>query len=60
MNQLAISRSKQAEKKTRRPLVLAALVISMFMTAIEMTIISTAMPSIVGELGGFSLYSWVF
>ncbi|WP_235958865.1 MDR family MFS transporter [Paenibacillus silvestris] len=41
-------------------MVLAALVLAMFMSAIEMTIISTAMPSIVGELGGFSLYSWVF
>ncbi|WP_274651449.1 MDR family MFS transporter [Paenibacillus humicola] len=60
MNQLAIPRPGQAEKKTRRPLVLAALVLSMFMSAIEVTIISTAMPSIVGELGGFSLYTWVF
>lgn len=47
-------------KKTRRPLVLAALVISMFMAAIEGTIVATAMPNIVGDLGGFSIYSWVF
>ncbi|WP_090830670.1 MULTISPECIES: MDR family MFS transporter [unclassified Bacillus (in: firmicutes)] len=32
----------------------------MFMGAIEATIVSTAMPAIVGDLGGFSLYSWVF
>src|SRR5699024_952704 len=32
----------------------------MFMAAIEGTIVATAMPSIVGDLGGFSLYSWVF
>ncbi|RHW31151.1 DHA2 family efflux MFS transporter permease subunit [Neobacillus notoginsengisoli] len=34
--------------------------LAMFMGAIEATIVSTAMPAIVGELGGFSLYSWVF
>lgn len=48
------------EKKTRRPLVLTSLIIAMFMAAIEGTIVATAMPSIVGDLGGFSLYSWVF
>ena len=34
--------------------------LAMFMGAIEATIVSTAMPAIVGDLGGFSLYSWVF
>ncbi|GAB2562620.1 MDR family MFS transporter [Gracilibacillus alcaliphilus] len=47
-------------KQTKRPLVLTALVLSMFMAAIEGTIIATAMPNIVSDLGGFSLYSWVF
>jgi MFS family permease len=31
-----------------------------FMVAIEATIVSTAMPQIVGQLGGLPLYSWVF
>jgi EmrB/QacA subfamily drug resistance transporter len=48
------------EKKTYRPLVLTAIILSMFMAAIEGTIVSTAMPGIVSELGGFSLFSWVF
>lgn len=47
-------------QKTNRPLVLVALILSMFMAAIEGTIIATAMPNIVADLGGFSLYSWVF
>src|SRR5699024_7637174 len=47
-------------KKTRRPLVLISLLIAMFMAAIVCTVVSTAMPSIVCDLGGFSLYSWVF
>ena len=43
----------------RRPLVLAAVMAAMFMIAIEATIVSTAMPQIVGQLGGLQLYSWV-
>ena len=33
---------------------------SMFMIAIEATIVSTAMPQIVARLGGLHLYSWIF
>lgn len=33
---------------------------AMFMSAIEATIVATAMPSIAAKLGGLSLYSWVF
>src|ERR1700681_85986 len=31
-----------------------------FIAAIEGTIVATAMPTIVGRLGGFDLFSWVF
>jgi EmrB/QacA subfamily drug resistance transporter len=48
------------EPTTRRPLVIAAIMTSMFMVAIEATIVATAMPLIVGQLGGLNLYSWVF
>ncbi|MBD8068478.1 MDR family MFS transporter [Bacillus sp. PS06] len=54
------NRKEETGKKTRRPLVLAAVMLAMFMAAIEATIVSTAMPAIVADLGGFSLYSWVF
>ncbi|MBE3568798.1 MAG: MFS transporter [Bacillales bacterium] len=47
-------------KQTKRPYVLAAVMLAMFMGAIESTIVSTAMPDIVSDLGGFSLYGWVF
>ena len=33
---------------------------AMFMVAIEATVVATAMPQIVGKLGGFAYYSWVF
>ncbi|MBM7097176.1 MULTISPECIES: MDR family MFS transporter [Alteribacter] len=44
----------------RRPLILACVMLAMFMSAVEATIVSTAMPSIVADLGGFSLFSWIF
>ena len=44
----------------RRPLVLAACLMATFMAAIESTIVSTTLPSIVSDLGGFELFSWVF
>lgn len=55
--QAAVIKNRQ---QTNRPFVLTAVIIAMFMAAIEGTIVSTAMPQIVGDLGGFALYSWVF
>lgn len=46
--------------KTNRKIVFVSVMVSMFMAAIEGTIVATAMPSIVADLGGFSLFSWVF
>ncbi len=49
-----------ARPVTRRALTMAAILATMFMVAIEATIIATAMPQIVGDLGGLKIYSWVF
>ena len=49
-----------APARQRRRLVLAASVMATFMAAVESTIVATAMPTIVADLGGFSLFSWVF
>jgi EmrB/QacA subfamily drug resistance transporter len=38
----------------------AGLMLSLFMSSTESTIVATAMPTIVAQLGGFSAYSWVF
>ncbi|WP_025597569.1 MDR family MFS transporter [Burkholderia sp. WSM2230] len=46
--------------QSSRPLVIAAVMASMAMVAIEATIVSTAMPQIVAQLGDLHLYSWVF
>ncbi|WP_404331331.1 MDR family MFS transporter [Mesobacillus maritimus] len=47
-------------RETKKTLVLISVMLATFMGAIEATIVSTAMPEIVGDLGGFSMYSWVF
>ncbi|WP_051271096.1 MDR family MFS transporter [Shimazuella kribbensis] len=46
--------------KTKRTHVFVFLLITMFMISIESTIVATAVPEIVAELGNFSAYSWVF
>lgn len=46
--------------ETKRPLVLVAVMLAMFVSAVEATIVTTAMPSITADLGGFSRYSWIF
>lgn len=40
--------------------ILAALMLAMLLGALDMTIMSTATPLIISDLGGFEQYSWVF
>ncbi len=42
-----------------RRLTLAALMIVFLLSALDQTIVSTAMPRIISELNGLNLYSWV-
>ncbi len=42
-----------------RTLIVAALLLSMFMAAMEATVVATAMPTVIAELGGIRLYGWV-
>jgi EmrB/QacA subfamily drug resistance transporter len=44
--------------KSRAAIVLG-LVLALAMGALEATVVSTAMPSVVGDLGGIELYAWV-
>ncbi|WP_047150399.1 MDR family MFS transporter [Aneurinibacillus tyrosinisolvens] len=46
--------------KTNRRIVTIAMMVATFLAAIEVTIVSTAMPRIVSDLGGIKLISWVF
>ncbi len=46
-------------KKTNVPVVTLAIFMTTFMTAIEGTIVSTAMPTIVSDLNGLEIMNWV-
>ncbi|MFL6195458.1 MAG: MDR family MFS transporter [Thermoanaerobaculia bacterium] len=43
-----------------RQLVTGAILLGMFLAALEATAVATAVPTAVGELGGVAHYSWVF
>ncbi|ARW20107.1 Dethiobiotin synthase [Pediococcus pentosaceus] len=47
------------KKQTNVVVVTVAIFVATFMSAIEGTIVSTAMPTIVGDLHGVSLMNWV-
>ncbi len=50
--------SRALSRESRR-LVTAALLAALFVSAISQTVIATALPRMIGELGGLNLYSWV-
>ncbi|MCT9080022.1 MFS transporter [Streptomyces fulvoviolaceus] len=58
--QPAIREAPQRTSPDRRGAVVAALMLAMALAALDSTIVSTAVPQIVGDLGGFSVFSWLF
>jgi EmrB/QacA subfamily drug resistance transporter len=48
------------ESKSSQGWILAMLMATMMLAAMDSTIVSTAIPQIVDDLGGFSLFTWVF
>ena len=46
--------------RQRTILTTAGIMVGLFMASMEITVIATAMPTIVGELGGLAIYSWAF
>lgn len=55
-------RTAYASRLTRKRIVLTmiAAMSGMFLASLDSTIVSTAMPTIVGDLGGIDKYAWVF
>jgi EmrB/QacA subfamily drug resistance transporter len=43
-----------------RMVIMSGVMLGLFLSALDQTIVSTAMPRIVADLGGLSYYSWVF
>ena len=60
MDQTAAEHMRPAVIVPHRTAVLIAALIATFIPAVESSIVATAMPTIVGALGGFHLFSWVF
>src|SRR3546814_11943031 len=50
----------RAPASAHRGSILAALMLTMALAAMDITIVATAVPQIVGDLGGFELFSWLF
>ncbi|MEG2709177.1 MAG: MFS transporter, partial [Vagococcus sp.] len=48
------------KKETNVRIITICVFIATFMTAVEGTIVSTAMPTIVGSLEGIAIMNWVF
>ena len=51
---------ERATSSGNRAVILGAMLLATFLTAMEATVVSTAMPTIIGELRGLTLYAWVF
>ena len=47
-------------RSTNTRAVTAAVIMATFLAALDTTVVGTAMPTIIGSLGGLALYSWVF
>src|ERR1700709_224437 len=47
---------EESPRKTNRALTVVALIICFAMAALEATVVATAMPTIIGDLGGISVY----
>ncbi len=47
-------------ERTRRAIVVAGVMLTIFLAAMESTVVATAMPTIVASLGGLRIYAWVF
>jgi EmrB/QacA subfamily drug resistance transporter len=54
------SQSATDHAASKRNLAAAGVMLVIFLFAIDATIVSTSMPTIVAKLGGLDLYSWVF
>ena len=59
-NNVKTSPPTQHPDSAKRNLAAIGVMLVIFLFAIDATIVSTSMPTIVAKLGGLELYSWVF
>src|SRR5712692_6243413 len=60
LDQAIVEQVQSPQIVPRRGMILAAALMAIFMPAAESSIVATALPTIIGDLGGFHLFSWVF
>src|SRR5260370_41114183 len=60
LDQAIVEEVQSPQIVPRRGMILAAALMAIFMPAAESSIVATALPTIIGDLGGFELFSWVF
>ena len=46
-------------RRTNRALTVVGLILALAMGALEATVVSTAMPTVIGDLGGIRYYAWI-
>lgn len=49
----------QIEENAKRKLLLSGLILGLFFASLDQTVVGTAMPRIIGELGGLDILTWV-
>src|SRR5262247_471775 len=45
---------------SERRMVTLALFVATFLVALDTSVVATAMPTVIGQIGGIHLYAWVF
>lgn len=53
-------RERLGLSRRRKTIITLATLVGTFLAALDATVVGTAMPTVIGELGGLELYSWVF
>ncbi len=48
------------DEPLQQKVVLAGIMLTVFLAAMESTVVATAMPTVIASLGGIRIYSWVF
>jgi MFS family permease len=57
---MTASESIPVANERERIWIIAGVIMGAFLAALDTTILATVMPTVVGDLGGLQLYSWVF
>lgn len=60
MNSAAAISTSEAITPRSRKLIIAASLLALFLGALDALVMSAAMPTVVADLGGLDLYSWVY